>query len=288
MRVQVNLASRPFVELRPFFLRLRLGMAGLALLGVGLAIGAHALDARAVRQQAELDQLRNQTIAAQNSRIHTEQRLRDPVNARILDRAHFLNALFLGKSFSWTAVMMDLEDVLPNGVQVTSIEPQVSPDGDVAIRLRVAGERANAVQLVRNLERSHRFLHARLTGEASQLKEGNTAAGARPVPTVPLAPAGVEFDILAEYVPLPANEPFAVGHGRPVASSRTASANTASGQTMAVIPVPAALRAAGNRPSTNLRKGYPADGVRLRPYAVAPANTATPGPAANTQGGVPR
>ena len=65
--------------------------------------------------------------------------MRQPANAAVLDRAHFLNALFLRKSFSWTAVMMDLETVLPTGVQVTAIEPAVTADGDVIIRLRVAG-----------------------------------------------------------------------------------------------------------------------------------------------------
>ena len=107
MRVQINLASRPFVELRPFFLRLRLIMAALAVAGLAIALTAHFLSVKAARQQLELDQLRNQTIRAQQSKLHVEQRMRDPVNARVLDRAHFLNALFLRKSFSWTAVMMD-------------------------------------------------------------------------------------------------------------------------------------------------------------------------------------
>ena len=36
MRISINLATRPFVELRPLFARLRLAMAGLALLAVVL------------------------------------------------------------------------------------------------------------------------------------------------------------------------------------------------------------------------------------------------------------
>ena len=72
--------------------------------------------------------------------------------------------------------MMDLENVLPTGVQVTSIEPQATPTGDVIIRLRVSGERDRAVQLVRNLEHSRRFLQPRLSGEASQAKETNANA----------------------------------------------------------------------------------------------------------------
>lgn len=268
MLVHVNLASRPFVELRPFFLRLRLIMAALVISGVALAIGAHVLDARAAKQQAELDRLRDQTIATQQTKLRTEQRLRQGPNALVLDRAHYLNTLFLRKSFSWTAVMMDLENVLPNGVQVTAIEPQISPDGNVTIRLRVAGERALAVQLVRNLERSRRFLQPRLVGEASQVKENTTNAQRAPQ-ALPAAPPGVEFDILAKYNPLPPGEAYSVGHGRSGGARVTPIATA--GQTTAM-PTTSTARVRGNSPAANLQHGYPPYGVRLQPKAGVPAD----------------
>jgi type IV pilus assembly protein PilN len=272
MRVQVNLATRPFVELRPFFLRLRMVMAALAVLGIGFAIGAHMLSARAASQQLELDRLRNLTIAAQESKLHTEQRMRDPANARVLDRAHFLNTLFLRKSFSWTAVMMDLENVLPVGVQVTSIEPQISPNGTVIIRLRVAGERANAVQLVRNLERSRRFLMPRLVGEASQVKENGTGLRAVPTatPQIPTAPPGVEFDILADYNPLPPGESYVVGHGDSAQARLT--------------PINHPPRVAGRSPAANVQKGFPPYGLKLKPYNGGTSPNTPAAPAASRQG----
>ena len=97
--------------------------------------------------------------------------MRQPQNRAVLERSQFLNALFASKSFSWTAVMMDLERVLPAGVQVTSIEPVMTPDGDVNIRLRVTGDRERAVDLVRNLERSQRFVAPRLANETAQTQE---------------------------------------------------------------------------------------------------------------------
>ena len=277
MRIQVNLATRPFVELRPFFLRLRILMAALVIAGLLIALGAHVLSAKAGKQQAELDRLRNQTIAAQQQKLHTEQRMREPANAAVLDRAHFLNALFLRKSFSWTAVMMDLENVLPAGVQVTSIEPAVATDGNVIIRLRVAGERDRAIQLVRNLERSHRFLQPRLGSESAQAKETATVNGPRPIPgSVPTGPPGVEFEILANYNPLPADQAYSVGHGRPsaVPSSKGRAATSARKQSTI----------SGLSPATNLRKGYPRNGVVLPPAGTAQA----PSAAGQGRGGVRR
>lgn len=282
MRVSVNLATRPFVELRPFFLRLRLLMAALVLAGIALAISAHVLAVKAARQQAELDVLRDQTIRVQQTKLHTEQRMRQPGNSAVLDRAHFLNALFLSKSFSWTAVMMDLENVLPSGVQVTSIEPAVTADGAVIIRLRVAGERDRAVQLVRNLERSKRFLQPRLGSESAQNREQAGANGSRGIPGAPAAaagPAGVEFEILANYNPLPTGEPYVVGHGRPVAAAEAAPAAAPEPGQGAAIPggLEELNRALAKekaqeqrRAAENVRNGYPRDGVVLPPNSAPP------------------
>lgn len=199
MRISVNLASRPFVELRPLFARLRLAMVALAVIAVGLGFWLHALNGRARIAQAQMDTLKTQTRHFQQERQMNEARMRQPQNMAVLERSQFLNALFASKSFSWTAVMMDLEKVLPVGVQVTSIEPVITKEGDVNIRLRVSGDRDRAVQLVRNLETSQRFISPRLANEAAQKQgsQGGTAAQAA-------LPEAVEFDILSGYNPLPA------------------------------------------------------------------------------------
>lgn len=204
MKIQVNLATRPFVELRPYLLRLRWIMGGLAAVSLALLISAHILQKRLDVALAQMRAIQARTDAAVTEKQANERRMRQPANAAVLDRAHFLNALFLRKSFSWTAVMMDLETVLPSGVQVTSIEPGVTADGDVIIRMRVAGDRDRAVQLVRNLEHSKRFLQPRLSSEAVQAKDlaqANAAAGSA-------AAGNVEFEILANYNPLPEGETY--------------------------------------------------------------------------------
>jgi type IV pilus assembly protein PilN len=201
MRISVNLANRPFVELRPLFARLRLAMALLAVLAVGLGFWLHSLTAKASVARAQMDALKAKTQEYQHDRMANEARMRQPQNMAVLERSQFLNAVFARKSFSWTAVMMDLEKVLPTGVQVTSIDPQITREGDVNIRLRVSGDRERAVQLVRNLETSERFLQPRLASEQAQTQEG-TARGAN-APVLP--PGAVQFEIWSGYNPLPAN-----------------------------------------------------------------------------------
>ncbi len=209
MRITLNLATRPFVELRPLFARLRLAMGSLALLAVLLGIGLHLLNASANKAQARMDALKARTAAFEQERRSNDARMHQPQNMAVLERSQFLNEMFAKKSFSWTAVMMDLEKVLPAGVQVTSIDPTITPEGEVLIRLRVSGDRDRAVQLVRNLETSQRFLAPRLSNEAAQTQDSGSglAGGPRGVPTAvappSTTPGGVEFDILSGYNPLP-------------------------------------------------------------------------------------
>jgi type IV pilus assembly protein PilN len=197
MRISVNLATRPFVELRPLYARLRLAAIALAVLAGVLGVALHSLDAKARVGEAQMNALKAKTLEYQNLRQSNEARMRQPQNMAVLERSQFLNALFAKKGFSWTAVMMDLERVLPAGVLVTSIEPATNKAGEVNIRLRVSGQRERAVELVRNLEKSQRFVAPRLAGEAAQAQESQGVGAPM------LSPGAVEFEIYSGYNPLP-------------------------------------------------------------------------------------
>jgi type IV pilus assembly protein PilN len=188
------------VELGPLYAQLRLAMAALAVVAVGVGLALHVETARANTAQAQMDALKAKTASYENQLSANEARMRQPQNRAVLDRARFLNRTFAQKSFSWTAVMMDLENVLPAGVQVTSIEPLISKEGDVTIRLRVSGDRDRAVELVRNLEASQRFLKPTLTSESMETTQASNGRGPAQGESVP---GGVEFDILSSYNPLP-------------------------------------------------------------------------------------
>ncbi len=247
MRISLNLATRPFIEIRPLLARLRLAMALLAVLALGLGVWLHTLNRKAAAAVAQMDAAKERTALLQRERQANEARMRQPKNQAVLERSRFLNDVFMRKSFSWTAVMMDLERVLPGGVQVTSIEPQVSTtDGTVTIRLRVSGDRDRAVQLVRNLEGSARFVHPRLSNEAAQAsdREGRATVVSDPSTVVPGA---VEFDILSGYNPLPELRKAAGGAAADTLTKETEE----HGASAATAKVPA------HRSSTLTRGGQP-------------------------------
>lgn len=174
-------------------------MAGLAVLAIALSVGLHFQSKHAQVESAQMNDLRAQTTNLENERQTNVRRMMEPQNHSVLERSRFLNDLFAEKSFSWTSVMMDLESVLPAGVQVTTIEPTLTKEGDINMRLRVNGQRDPSVDLVRNLERSKRFLAPHLASETAQTQEPGRTSVAQQFG----GPGGVQFDILSGYVPLP-------------------------------------------------------------------------------------
>src|ERR1700691_4694458 len=207
MRVQLTLAPRPFVELGPLYLRLRVLIILLALIALPLWLMLASEKSKASEAAARLTDVKQKIQAIESQRQAFQSQMREPQNAVVLSQAQFLNQVFASKAFSWTAVMMDLENVLPSGVQVLNIDPVISRDGKVTIRLRVNGPHDRGVDLVRNLEHSHRFLAPRLARETAESNQNG-----RPIEQVS-ATSNVNFDLLAEYNPLPeiAEKPAAAG-----------------------------------------------------------------------------
>jgi type IV pilus assembly protein PilN len=259
MRITLNLATRPFADLGPTIKRLRIAMAVLAVAAIGLGLGL-----RALHQKAEEARARDHSLDGQIARITQERQgyqdlMRQPANAQLLTRVEALNRLFDEKAFSWTLAMEDLETVLPSGVQVTTIEPVRAKDGHITLHLRVIGPRDRAVDLVRNLEHSKRFLLPRIVGENAEATAG---AGER---LEPVSESNrVNFDLLAEY------NPALPGEHR-TAKKRAGENKSSDDADLPVSPVPV-----GPPATIRPRAGHgfgPAQGPGRPPYTGSPQTT---------------
>lgn len=198
MRIHVNLATHPYIELRPVYSRLRMWILILLLVGGALYYLYRNERSQAADTQARVSAVEDHVRALERQQQSYQALMRQPKQAAILEQSGFLNGLFQRKAFSWTATMTDLETVLPNGVQVLSIDPIIAQDGHVIIRLRVTGERERALELVRNLEKSRHFAAPRLASESLATSQGQGA-----MQNISSTNNDVNFDILADYRPLP-------------------------------------------------------------------------------------
>lgn len=261
MRINLNLATRPFADLGPILKRLRIAMGVLALVSILLAIALHA-----IHQKAEAARARDHSLDGQIARIAQErqgyqQMMQQPANAQLLKQTAALNRLFDAKAFSWTLAMEDLETVLPGGVQVTTLEPERQKDGRIVVHLRVIGPRNGDVDLVRNLEHSRHFLLPHIVSENA---ESNAAPGQQLAPVS--ASDRVQFDLLAAYNP--ANT---VEHDSEVSPSGKPARRSAKPEAMPM-PAPHAVRP------------MPLNGRSRPPYTgpASPVPGAGAGPAPNS------
>ncbi len=94
MRITVNLATRPYVQLNRLFRQLRIAIAVLALTSVGMLFWLHSRSASARAQQQELQSIQARTATLNAERARNEARLREPANASVLRQIDFLNALY--------------------------------------------------------------------------------------------------------------------------------------------------------------------------------------------------
>jgi Tfp pilus assembly protein PilN len=194
MRPALNLASRPFRNER-----LPLALVSLAALALAVLTVRHvvmlkdllpgrvsALDREALAFEQELAGL-NQEAA----------RLRGPKpDPERLKQWTALRGLVDKRAFSWTTLLSSLEDVLPTGVRLVSIAPQLK-DGKVTVDIAANARRfEDRHELLRAMDKSPEFedVFLRTAGETERGEEFTCSTrylpgvAARPRPAAAPAP----------------------------------------------------------------------------------------------------
>ncbi len=169
MRLDINLASRPYEDVGQFYRTwgaLLGAVAVVTLLLAGLTFSS-LRNARAIAVQTA--KLRAQMAAFDEQKRVAQDFLNRPENRETRDRSRFLNALIARKAFSWTQVFADLEKIVPPGVHVISIKPGLTEDNQFQVEMEVATDtRDRMVDLLRQLEESQTFRQAQVKSESSQ------------------------------------------------------------------------------------------------------------------------
>ncbi|GAC1431053.1 MAG: hypothetical protein NVS1B11_04970 [Terriglobales bacterium] len=186
MRVDINLASRPYEDQSSFWLRwggtlAALGVVTLVLLYFLFVGWMSAKNDRALIQQRE-----DQIATRDQEKAHAEAVLNLPENSSTRDRSQFLNDLFQRKAFSWTQVFEEMERLMPGRIHVVSIQPELAAGNELKIKLVVAGDsRDRALDLVQKMENSQHFRQTQIDQERTEQDKGGN----------------VQFEISAFYVP---------------------------------------------------------------------------------------
>ncbi|MFL6304198.1 MAG: hypothetical protein ACJ72H_11705 [Candidatus Sulfotelmatobacter sp.] len=158
MRLDINLASRPYEDARQFWMRWGTAVGALGLLTLILMTLVITGFVNARRDRQAISEKRALIAQRDQLRTQAQQFLNRPENRTTRDDSQFLNQLIERKAFSWTKVLESLERVMPPRVHVVSISPELNEDNQLALKMVVAGDsRDRAIELARRMEESRRF-----------------------------------------------------------------------------------------------------------------------------------
>jgi len=164
MKVRLNLATKPLETHRKFIAGSTL--VGLVAVIVFLSLGWHVYLARKANAEmrAKSAKILQQVAELEQQRTALERFFALDENARLHDRAAFINSLIDARSFNWTLMFMDLERVLPAGVRVVSIEPR-QEKGRIEVKFMIGATSDDAkLKFIKALEDSKTFSHIQVVG----------------------------------------------------------------------------------------------------------------------------
>ncbi len=161
LRVPINLASEPFVRLRPMLVAS--AALGTILLGsFALLVALSQIESgQAVQALNTISRLQAKRRALVADQARLEEVLRQPANAEVLDRSAFLNSLIYAKAISWTKLFDDLQKVMPYNVRLIQIRPQAVGQNEILLDMVVGAETAEPIiKMLTQLDTSPQFGHA--------------------------------------------------------------------------------------------------------------------------------
>jgi len=175
MQVRLNIATKPLESHRRFLA----GAGLLAVLGgiIFLALGWHVYSTLRAQEALRRKEQENNNRAAllQRRRKELDDFFARTENARLKERAAFVNGIIDERSFDWTQMFMDLEKLVPVGVHVVSIQPQLEK-GHMFVRLTVdATTDESKIKFLHAMENSPAFSNVELLSVRAAQSSGEQA-----------------------------------------------------------------------------------------------------------------
>lgn len=186
MRLNINLATKPYEDVGKFLTRWGMLTVLLAILTAGLLFTAVSNYRNSRTLNTQIEDRKQKIEALERDRTNAIETLARPENKTVVGTSRFFNDAIQRKSLSWTRIFMNLERIMPNDLHVIAITPELNKDNQLGLRLMVGGSSHDkAVELVQRMEESSTFRKAKLLSETMAQN----------------APDPVTFEITSMYVP---------------------------------------------------------------------------------------
>lgn len=158
MRLNINLASQKYEDVRRFYVRwgTAIGLSALLMLFlIGLAWMNYSSSSRTSQRIKEKQEM---IAALEKQRAAAETVTNLPENHEITAQKNYWNRQINRRQLSWTQLFNDLQRIMPARAYVSSVHPEVTKDNRLKLTLVIVGDtHANGLELVQKIEKSDRF-----------------------------------------------------------------------------------------------------------------------------------
>jgi type IV pilus assembly protein PilN len=174
MKVRLNLSTSPLESNRRF--GLAAGVIGTIAILAFLILSYRTYSTwRSDKElRARQDALEVQIARLQLQRQQLSTFFENPETVGRRQRAAYLNSLIQERAFPWIKIFMDLEQILPEGVRVVSIEPKLAGDSLQLTFLVGAMSDDGKLKFLKALEKSPEFSHIELLSESHPVRPDQT------------------------------------------------------------------------------------------------------------------
>jgi len=189
MRLNINLASQKYEDVRQFYTRWSMAIGFAAVLTLLLIVlawmnysSSSSSGQRIKERQAHIAELQQQRAAAE-----TITNL--PENHEVTAQKNYWNRQINRRQLSWTQLFNDLQRIMPARAYLSSVHPEITPDNRLKLNLIVVGDtHENGLELQKKMEKSERFRGPLINSETPE-KDPRTSAQL------------YKFDIVTYYTP---------------------------------------------------------------------------------------
>lgn len=189
MRVNVNLASRKYEDVRRFFVVWGVSLAVLGVLTVALAVTAYVKRSNA-KHAAVAARALEQKVGVLQKQLNDLKAFEElPENREVTQQKQYWNGEISKRLFSWTLLFNELQKIMPERAYVNSVQPQLTADNRLKLKVTVIGERhEDGLKLIERMEGSRKFHSPRPVSE--DFRKGQKGE-----------PPGYVFEIETYYTP---------------------------------------------------------------------------------------
>ena len=138
-------------------------MAGILFLALGWHAYSDLKSREALRRKEQENNARAESL--QRRRRELDEFFSRPENAKLKERSQFVKGLVDERAFDWTQMFMDMEKLVPAGVHVVSIQPQLEK-GHMFVKLAVAASSEESkIKFLKAMETSTAFSNVQLLSD---------------------------------------------------------------------------------------------------------------------------